>query len=303
LHETSQTRAISIWDRKEPNFWDEEKTAPVFNYARAWEWVDAVEEIADAFEQASERAKRRQPIKPKTTWVQGDRWVEVHPANRAGSISQVQTYCGYPTLNVERCRRMWAPGMLTRVFMASLCGLGLQWGTTASAMLVVIFTPTVGLGCRSGAYLLYGILSTVIWLMMLTSSILNHYCSINSPADPDATQQLSSRKRSCFTSVSAAAMISNLLRRTAVVIGSINTIWIVIACVFQFANFFDTCYCNSSVLGLGKRNAYNVITLDFSILNMRGVWIGSIVLGGGCIVVYALFIALMVEPPARNSNK
>jgi len=294
----SDERAIAVWERRQPNYWDEEKTAPIFNYARVWAWADAVEEVAEALEQASIRSRRHQPVRPKTAWIEAPRGLEIHPANRVGSVSQVQAYCGYSSLDVERRTPMWAPDIITRILTASLCGLALQWGTTASAVLILIFTPTVGLGCRSGAYLLYGILSTVVWLMMLASSVLNHYCSIHTS---DQGIELP-RRRSNVDSVSAAAAASDFFRRTAVVVASANSAWIIITCVFQFANHFDTCYCNSSVIGLGARNAYNVITLDYSLLNMRGIWAGSLVLGGGCIIAYTMFIFLLVEPPARNSR-
>jgi hypothetical protein len=295
----SDERAISLWERKQPNYWDEEKTAPIFNYARVWAWVDAAEEIADALEQASIRARRHQPVRPKTRWVEATRRLEIDPANRAGSMGQVQAYCGYSSLEVERQRQMWAPDILTRILMASLCGLVLQWGTTIAAVVILIFTPTVGLGCRSGAYLFYGILSTLVWFMMLTSSMLNHYCSIRG-SDYDGFQL--PYRRSSIDSISVAATASNFLRRMAVLIASANSAWIMITCIFQFANFFDTCYCNSSVLGLGSRHAYAVISIDYSLINMRAIWIGSLVLGGGCVVAYAMFIFLLVEPPARNSK-
>jgi len=290
--------ALCLWERQEPNFWDEDKTSPIFNYARSWGWADAVEEVATAFQEASDKARKRKPVNPDAKWVDATHKPKIDPANRTGSLNQVKEYCGCSSLNPADRKRIRAPGALTRAIIASFCGLALQWGTTVSSVLVLIYTPTVGLGCRSGAYLLYGILSTFVLLLMMISSVLNHYCSINSPDDtlhyPDA--------RPTFNSISVALIMSNILRRTAVVVASANSVWILVTCVFQFADVFDTCYCNSSVLGLGSAKAYISIAPDLSLVNMKGFWIGSMVLGGGCIAAYSMFVALMVEPPASNSR-
>jgi hypothetical protein len=292
----SDERGIGICRKKEAQYSDEGKTPPIFNYARVWGLTELVEEVASVFEEASRKAIICQPVRPKTTWVEADRGVQIHPANRAGSVSQVHAYCGYSLMNIVEPRRMWVSGTISRVIIASICGLALQWGTTASAALMMIFEPTVGLGCRSGAYFLYGIFSTLVWFMLLISSMLNRYCWIKSPKD---TIQ---RRRSSINSISIASTLSDFLRRTAALIAFGNSAWIIIISVFQFANYFDTCYCNSSVLGLGSRNAYISISQDLSVINMKGVWIGCTVLAGGCIAAYAFFVALMMELPVTTSN-
>lgn len=33
----------------------------------------------------------------------------------------------------------------------------------------------LGLGCRSASYILYGVVSTVIWFMLVVSTLLTHY--------------------------------------------------------------------------------------------------------------------------------
>lgn len=75
-------------------------------------------------------------------------------------------------------------GMWKRIFVASAFALGLQWATTVSAAVTDILTPTTGLGCRSGTYIIYGLVSTIIWLMLLLSSYLAHYAKVRHSYKP-----------------------------------------------------------------------------------------------------------------------
>lgn len=138
-----------------------------------------------------------------------------------------------------------------------------------------------GLGCRSGAYILYGCLSTVVWIMLVASSFLAHYSS----AAP---------KNSILCR--AAARLSIMLRRLGKLIASTNAVWIVMTCMFQFSNFFNRCYCNSSVLGWGPR-AYNIIILtNNDIPHMRAAWIGGVALAAGSAAIFVGFINLFINP-------
>jgi hypothetical protein len=150
--------------------------------------------------------------------------------------------------------------------------LGLTWATTGAAVIVVWFTPTRGLGCRSGAYLLYGVLSTLVWMLLVTSSALAHYSTqVTHKTDGQAVYTRATR---------IAGALSIALRRLGKVVATCNALWIVLACIFQFSSFFDRCYCNSSVLGLGSL-AYDVIQLvDADISTMKAAWIGGVALAG-----------------------
>jgi hypothetical protein len=90
--------------------------------------------------------------------------------------------------------------VISRMFIASALALTLQWGATVSAVIIIWFKPPIGghynfyyhlsgaepfitllgLGCRSASYITYGALSTLVWMMLLTSSILTYY-STNTP--------------------------------------------------------------------------------------------------------------------------
>jgi hypothetical protein len=249
---------------------DEQASPPVYNYARFLPWVQAAEEVYRVFDEASERAERHVSVDPQVPWVLEEKGPgKVRPENRRGTLAQVEAYV-HRRRPVSRSH--WGPGVFSRFFVSSLVALGLTWATTGAAVIVVWFTPTRGLGCRSGAYLLYGVLSTLVWMLLVTSSALAHYSTqVTHKADGQAVYTRATR---------IAGALSIVLRRLGKVVATCNALWIVLACIFQFSSFFDRCYCNSSVLGLG-RLAYDVIQLvDADISTMKAAWIGGVALAG-----------------------
>ncbi|KAF8436496.1 hypothetical protein L210DRAFT_3762207 [Boletus edulis BED1] len=153
---------------------DESRIPPVFNYARTLSWSRTV-----YLTSLSYRAAWR-----KSSWhrvgVDGNRIPrnvsnDIPRESRLGNRDQVVDYCQpdhheYPGINV-----LWPRGVVFNMIVASLMSLQLQWGTTIAAILAAWFTPTIGLGCRSMAYLIYGLLSTTVWVLLLLSSVLGYY--------------------------------------------------------------------------------------------------------------------------------
>jgi len=287
-YEISRMQAIRMSESTEVFTSDAARTAPVFNYARIWEWWRTVEMIAQAFERASENAGHHMPVNRWGGWVlPSDRRVGVPRDNRTGTIGQVQAYCGLSVQGDEEPTQPVPTGVWKGMFIASVFALGLQWGTTGSAALILISTPTTGLGCRSGSYILYGTVSTMIWLVLLLSSYLAHHAKVRHDCGVP---------RSGINAVTVAEGLATLLRRLSILAAGFNTLGIVLACVFQFSNFYSTCYCNSSVLGRGAQHAYNIIAAGYNFNHMKGPWVGGIVLSGGCVFVFLFFLHLMLEP-------
>ncbi|KAJ7856660.1 hypothetical protein B0H14DRAFT_710056 [Mycena olivaceomarginata] len=285
--EVSTDRAISLSKNTGRVHRDEQASPPVYNYARFLPWVQAAEEVYRVFDEASERAERHVSVDPQVPWVLEEKGPgKVRPENRRGTLAQVEAY-------VHRARPVsrshWGPGVFSRFFVSSLLALGLTWATTGAAVIVVWFTPTRGLGCRSGAYLLYGVLSTLVWMLLVTSSALAHYSTqVTHKADGQAVYTRATR---------IAGALSIVLRRLGKVVATCNALWIVLACIFQFSSFFDRCYCNSSVLGLG-RLAYDVIQLvDADISTMKAAWIGGVALAGGSSILFVGFVNIYINPP------
>ncbi|KAF9786476.1 hypothetical protein BJ322DRAFT_1108325 [Thelephora terrestris] len=287
-NEVSHMQGIRMHNKKGVFTQDAARTAPVFNYARIWEWHSAVEMIAQAFESADRMAKRHTPVNSGNEWTFAEeRRVTHHRDNRIGSLGQVQAYCGFDGPEDERTPPM-PSGVWKRIFVASLFALGLQWSTTASAAITVLFTPTTGLGCRSGSYILYGIVSTMIWLTLLLSSYLAHLAKLHHHDRGDSSS-------SGFDFANLAEGLATFLRRLSTFAAVCNTLCIILACVFQFSDVFSTCYCNSSVLGRGAQHAYNVIAPGYDYDITRAAWIGGIILASGYAVLFLFALHLILE--------
>jgi hypothetical protein len=142
----SMQHAISLTpSTDDPLRCDEQCTAPIFNYARFLPWVQAVEDVCDAFHAASDRASRHSSVDPQVKWEASPRHSH-SKLNRTGTLDQVNSYClsaGEPGPKALRAHRP-TQGIWSRLFMASVIALSLQWGTTGAAVVVTWFTPTIG---------------------------------------------------------------------------------------------------------------------------------------------------------------
>ncbi|TFK65409.1 hypothetical protein BDN72DRAFT_900745 [Pluteus cervinus] len=261
---------------------DEYRIPPVFNYSRVLPWAADVMKVEAALRRIEEKA---------------------NPSSEAEKV------VSDPLLPVDASPvySIWKCGILPNMAAASFFAFVLQWGTTGSAIIVSVFTPTVGLGCRSFSFLIYGVVSTVIWLLFVTSSILTYiavqkarqtteYKLTGDYEDPKyPTQFKDSLRKDRWYRVTRKSAV--YLRRAAKLLAWLNAAWIMSVCFFQFTNFYDRCYCNSSVLGLGTRFGYSVIeyTMDDK-RSMRKAWTGGVVVGLSSSFVFATFIALQLNP-------
>ena len=128
-----------------------------------------------------------------------------------------------------------------------------------------------------------------MWIILVLSSILFYYASSTPPTVPHKPI------------IKIARKLSIVLRRLGKVIASLNAIWIVVLCLFQFSNFFSTCWCNSSVLGRGSEMAFMVIQLmPKDIDTLKGAWIGGIALASGTALIFVIFTSLVKIPQYQS---
>ncbi|KAG2117043.1 uncharacterized protein F5147DRAFT_811149 [Suillus discolor] len=273
----SSRRALAITAKEDDVMSpDELLTPPVFNYSRSLRWASTAETIFMVFKQDSEASEKAYSYSPvcgsdgdesgihnPTENIETIQYIDttqsIHDRNRRESLQHIAVYCAEPN-GVQIVRSHWAPGVFTRMFIASCASLGLQWGTVGAALLVAWFTPTTKIGCRFMGYLLYGAISTLIWMMLLVSSILAHYSAAG--------------RRRVSLSARVAIASSHILRWTGKLLAIVNFFLVILACVFQYSNFYDRCFCNSSVFSRGGA-AYDVI-IETTANN--GAWIGALVL-------------------------
>ncbi|KAF7327802.1 hypothetical protein MKEN_00360000 [Mycena kentingensis (nom. inval.)] len=270
-------RAISIRRASGAIHCDEQCTAPIFNYARFIPWTIAVNDVYVAFREASYKLEDHQPVDSQTAWEHGDRTARVRPANRRGSLPQVAAYI-LPMVKPLAVQLLDHPSMLA---------LGLTWGTIGAAIVVSYYTPAEGIGCRTGSYILYGVASTVVWGIMVTSSLLSHYSTFTSTFNGRYLHTTTTR---------TAGILAIILRRTAKTLAAFNSIWIIVACLLQFSSVWDRCYCNSSLISLGK-HAYSAIDLSAQdIASMNVPWIGGVALACGCATIFMAFVNVFINP-------
>ncbi|KAJ7598649.1 hypothetical protein C8J56DRAFT_171058 [Mycena floridula] len=178
-------------------------------------------------------------------------------------------------LNLARRKRIsaWrAPGLFQNFFISSMIALAVQWGTTGSSVLIVFVTPNRGLGCRSLGYALFGSVSTLVWILMVISSVLAY-----------STSPLSVSRR----------FFAHLLRIVAKVLASINAVGIVGLCLAQFLSFFDNCYCDSSALSR-KDPFFSTITPEATPA-LLATWAGALVMALVVVAAFYGFVALYVD--------
>ncbi|KAG1788940.1 uncharacterized protein HD556DRAFT_1495779 [Suillus plorans] len=271
----SERRAISIDSTLEHSSSpDESLIPPIYNYARAIPWSRSAEDIFDAFLMASNNSRMHRPVKT------GDIWKNAGGKN---VWKPVRSQC-----LLYGVRSPWASGIFFRMFMAWLLSMALQWATTGAAVMVVYFTPTMGLGCRSLGYILYGALATIVWAMLVTSSIISHY-----------TYLYSARSSwSPFFSITMrlAKVLSDLLRWSGKFLATVNAVWLITASMLQFADVYDNCYCNSSALGRGVQHAYNIVMTDSLDLGLtETAWWGGLALACSTSVGFVFFMSLWID--------
>ncbi|KAJ7929871.1 hypothetical protein B0H13DRAFT_1859354 [Mycena leptocephala] len=247
---------------------DEMRTAPIYNYARMVPWSLSVGRMYAAFSAASYRAENNIPVNAKIPWEKATSH-GVNPANRRGWLDQVAAY-------IQRLGGQHgeiADGG-SRSLQASLMAILLTYGTIGSAMLTDWFTPPIGLGCRSGSYIIYCFNSVLVWAMLLAASHLTH-----------SIVSLPGKTRHRGLPYAANAAI--LLRRAAKVLAGANAIWIVLACTLQFAGVYDNCWCNGA---LGPRAYVVMRSTEGEFQNLQNQLVGCTVLARSGFILYPALI-------------
>ena len=163
---------------------------------------------------------------------------------------------------------------------------------------------------------MYGILSTIVWMLLLSSSILGYYAHHpvarppdlesdkghnrtprNSSAAPGSEPNVASSSEELDSSEDAPLIpnefadaptcslmvrVADCLRWMGKFLAAVNAIGIITNSIFQLAGVYDNCYCNSSVYTWGSA-AFTVIAPNNSDIDLAiSAWIGVLILGLTC---------------------
>ena len=170
---------------------DEKQQGPSYNYARVFTWFQVSRALLAVLNGTMENVSAEISI-PNNMSDSGainpgtntsGRWDSER--DLIGNAEQTASYCGLRKRDVLPTYASWrkmCSDPECRVFRymlgAGVVALLVQWGTTGAAILIAYNTPVAGLGCRSGAYLVYGLLGTAGWLFHVASMMLSHWAML-----------------------------------------------------------------------------------------------------------------------------
>jgi len=145
----------------------------------------------------------------------------------------------------------------------------------------LVRTPAVGLGCDSGAYLLYGAAATAVWFLLTLSAWLSHLWEIRAENGKSTT---------VCSVIAGAAVITRLLGNTLAVV---NGLWVLTFSFLQLTNVYDNCWCNASAFEWGTGAFVTLFSTptDLFILANR-YWSAGTFMGLFCAIISAVFFSL-----------
>jgi hypothetical protein len=269
---------------------DERREGPIYNYARVFTRFQLARCLTNALDttvnhiKAGISVRNRSQLSPQeltqrlndTQHHAGD-WNEPDNAgnNLIGTSVELAKYCNLDSSadsSLEaypRFEEAWRDNtfrVFASMFAAAATAIFVQWGTTGAAVIIAYLTPAKGLGCRSGAYVLYGALGTAAWLLLLTSMLLSHaamlryqnlqrdHPSMNFSQNPAREKGRgvyndNYRRYSGHSLICGAAVLTRLLGK---LIAICNAVWIVLISLLEFIGMFENCWCSGDVLSMGE---------------------------------------------------
>ena len=129
----------------------------------------------------------------------------------------------------------------------------LQWGVTGSAIVISYLTEVRGLGCRSGSYLLYGILATSAHVLLLASVFLSHHVMLVYQRERQKRATSARHEIPRSNQIKCIGRLAVLMRFFGKSVAVINAIWIILSSTFELIGFYESCWCTGTVLGLGNK--------------------------------------------------
>ncbi|KAJ7736485.1 hypothetical protein B0H16DRAFT_1206045, partial [Mycena metata] len=194
---------------------DEKEEGPIFNYGRLFTWFAVTAHVEKGFDAAITSFQRRESV-PKTT-------------------AEAATCCHWRESEDLSAFTAWSalPGVVIKnMWMAAIAAVFLQWGTTGAAVFVAYWTPSIGIGCRSGSYLIYGIAATLSWILLVFSHLLSHSAMRRVERNPNHIPGF----------LSFFAVATRLFGKTLAIC---NAMWLIASSVMEDIGYFQTCWCQT----------------------------------------------------------
>ena len=303
---------------------DEAQAGPIYNYSRLFTFRQVSDTIAqgvsatldnvrqgtpclmsnesdapsDQDSQSTLHSATQLPGRPSQTpcsWKVGDamdyiRGDETATARYSGLLGSP---VAYPPWSPARTDIWWT---MCGAAIAAIC---VQWGTSGSSILIAYLTLTIGVGCRSASYLVYGVLGTFSWACLILSMLLSHEAMLRyqryQALHPDTDFRLNAngpgqyKRPWVHTLICVAAIVTRLVGK---LVATINAFWLIISSLLEFIGVYDNCFCMGDALGLGDRGWVLLFKNGSALVGKaRGPWIGGLTLTlVVCVVSYTCFV-------------
>ncbi|KAH0537684.1 hypothetical protein FGG08_005549 [Glutinoglossum americanum] len=227
---------------------DEAEAGPVYNYARLFTWWAFAETMENAFSSMIRSMMQNVPLDLDGLQQQQQQQQQPGFVRR-----EVARFCGLAH-GTRRAYYEWAdmPAIVWRhMFYAAAVAIILQWGITGASLMIAYLTPTVGLGCRSGTYLIYGSVATLSWFLLILSSLFSHGTILY-------LQRQFEQKDVVVPRILCALTLAT--RKTGKGLALLNAVFLFTSCIFEYTGFYGRCWCQANVPSMGSRG-YSVIFL------------------------------------------
>jgi hypothetical protein len=223
---------------------DEENPGPLFNYARVHTWQRIACILVDAHN-TRRRDDHDGPLDPQGILadcnLDAPDWeIKIHHFSRHNALREREATPG--------AHDTFAPTRPPdRVLYSFVLAVTFHFLTTLPAFAVSYFTPTQGMGCRSGGYALYisgSFISSfsLVFSAWLTKRWYWHYLDVRS----HPTEDQNSRWWDFIKFLAIAT------RMTGRILAYSNSVWIMLHSIFQSIGWYERCWCscNGPVMGV-----------------------------------------------------
>ncbi|OQO12049.1 hypothetical protein B0A48_02688 [Cryoendolithus antarcticus] len=286
---------------------DEELKGPIFNYARLFTWSQLAHTFESAFAETLQNITDRRLCtdnEPSAPLAQN-----LGPHGLTADSRGTARYCGIGTQGI-RAYAKWSSmsaEVYRRIIGASCAAIFLQWGTTGASVIIAYTTPTVGLGCRSGGYLLYGGFATLAWLCLVMATFFSHAAMLRYQSEhildpfkqfqrdpsyhltnnPGQQQNVYERDLG-HSALCGAAVLFRYLGKTLCVL---NTFLLIISSLMEVTGGYNNCWCQGIAFGMGRRGWVVLFESSADLAAAAWLpWVGGLVMTiVVCVASYGFF--------------
>ncbi|EMC93630.1 hypothetical protein BAUCODRAFT_568559 [Baudoinia panamericana UAMH 10762] len=292
---------------------DEQLKGPIYNYARLFTWCQLASTLHRTFTIAVNKVDRGIACGSLDQYVAGqappawDEQLQNQDENLVSDSFGTGRYCGFDLdENAIRAYPYWtgdeehnglSAAVYKRIIGAAFAALFVQWGTTGASVLIAYKTPTVGIGCRSASYLLYGGLGTACWLFLLVSMLLSHAAMLAYQEVHIQHPSIDLRKRQRGPGLWLLCALAVTTRYIGKTLAVVNTIWLILSSLLEFVGALNNCWCKGDALGLHSKGWVVLFknSTDLAIA-AQDIWGGAFAMTVGvCIASYFLFALTLIK--------